>query len=462
MENPNAILDTGNVESAVASAEEVQNLLKAMQTGQGVDPSGFTGGSALRMQSLDGTLKVVTFTEKHLKLVKEVPQRPAYSTVEEYSVESAYGEEGAFVTEMENPNEADPDLARKYAVVKYLRTLRKVSDVAGMVKNLEQPIQVQTIAGVRFLLRKLELAMFFGNATNIPVEFDGILALILANASSNVIDMRNAELEQLKIQDGAKLIADNYGSANLMFHSHGVQTGLDASVKPDQRVILPIQPEKGLMLGTIAAGVRTSFGDVAFRPDVFIKEGEVAPTSAIGTGAPLAPSITSITVAANTSAQFGVNIGTYSYGVSAVTAKGESPISTISVAIITVNTHAVIQITKNGSGDTPTAYKIYRDQTPGATNPAGLRYMRTVAYSASPQTVIDANEDIPGTSYSFLMDVDTVLDTIALKKLAPLTKLPLARVGAYIQWLQNLYVTLQITAPRKFVIFKNVKGRLVV
>jgi hypothetical protein len=449
--------DTGNVENAVASQEDVQNLLKALQTGQGVDPSGFTGGSALRMQSLDGTLKNVTFSEKHLKAVKIIPQRPAYSTVEEYSVESAYGEEeGAYVSEIENPEEADPTLERKYAVVKFLRTLRKVGDVATMVKNIQAPVNVQTIAGTRFLLRSLEEGIFNGNAAFIPKQFDGMLALVTANANAeNIVDMRNAELTQLDYADAAEIIANNYGSANYSFHSNGVQSSLDSSIEPDQRVILPVNPAQGIMIGTPTAGVRTSFGDIAFRPDVFIKEGLAKPAGAKGTGAPLAPTIALATFA-DTTAQFGAAIGDYIYAVTAITDKGESAPSAEDTQAIIADQGVRITVTKNGSGAVPQAYKVYRIQTNTDTV---LKYMRTVAYSASPQDIDDSNEDIPGTSNVFVTDIDTLMDTIALKRLAPLTKVPLARVGAYIQWLQCLYITLQLTAPNKFVIFKNVKPK---
>jgi len=458
MDDIQKLANTDNVENATATPEQIQELIKALETGQGVDPSGFTGGSALRMQSLDGTLKNVTFSEKHLKAVKVIPQRPAYSTVEEYSVESDYGEnEGAFVSEIENPEESDPTLTRKYSVVKYLRTLRKVSDVSGQVKNIQSPINVQTIAGTRFLLRKLEETIFNGNSTNIPKEFDGLLALVVANASADhIIDMRNAELSQLNFQDAAQIIADNYGSANYSFHAHGVQSSLDASIEPDQRLILPVNPAQGIMIGTPTAGVRTSFGDIAFRPDVFIKEGQAKPTAAKGTGGPLAPTIALSTIAA-ADEQFGAAVGTYTFAVTAITDKGESAPSAESGIAVASGEGIRIAVTKNGSGATPQAYKIYRLQTPTSTV---LKYMRTVAFSASPQNVDDKNEDIPGTSNTFVCDVDTLLDTICVKRLAPLTKLPLARVGAYVQWLQNLYVTLQLTAPNKFVVFKNVKGKL--
>ncbi len=449
---------TDNVESAVASQDQVQSLLKALETGQGADPTAFTGGSSLRMQSLDGTLKNVTFNEKHLKAVKEIPTRQAYSTVEEYTQETGYGEtEGAFVNEIENPEEADAELARKFTVVKYMRTLRKVSDVSGMVKNIQEPINVQTIAGTRFLLRRLEENIFLGNSSVVVQEFDGIETIIKANEPTHIIDLRNAEMGIINIQDQAQRIADNFGSATHLFTSHGVQSSLDKSLEPDQRVILPMNPQQGWMVGTPAAGARTSFGDVAFRPDVFIKEGKVKPTAAVGVGAPGAPTIVLATVTDATSLFDATTAGTYTYAVTAVNSKGESAPSAESGIDVADGEHVTVAVTQ-GTGIS-TGYILYRNDRP--TSSVLRQYLR-VAKASSPETFIDRDFDIPGTSKAFLTDIDTMYDTISVKKLAPLTKLPLARVGAFVQWLQNLYVTLQITAPKKFVVYKNVKASAVV
>lgn len=60
-------------------AQDVNELQKALEAGYQVTSQ--TGGSALRVESLEASLKVVTFTNNHIKLWKKVPKSPAYSTV---------------------------------------------------------------------------------------------------------------------------------------------------------------------------------------------------------------------------------------------------------------------------------------------------------------------------------------------------------------------------------------------
>jgi hypothetical protein len=58
-------------------------LAKALEAGYAITNQ--TGGSALRVESLEGSLKVLTHTAHHIKFWKKIPKSPAYSTVEEYN-----------------------------------------------------------------------------------------------------------------------------------------------------------------------------------------------------------------------------------------------------------------------------------------------------------------------------------------------------------------------------------------
>ena len=72
-----------------SSMNDVSQLTKALSAGYAV--ANQQGGAALRVESLESSLKVVTFTNKHIKLWKKIPKSPAYSTVEEFNVLSQYG-----------------------------------------------------------------------------------------------------------------------------------------------------------------------------------------------------------------------------------------------------------------------------------------------------------------------------------------------------------------------------------
>jgi hypothetical protein len=80
------------------TAQNLEELNKALGTGQ--DGAAYGNGeyndmSALRPQSLEGTLKIVTAQEKHIKFWKELDKKPAYNTVEEFNVLDSYGGDGS-------------------------------------------------------------------------------------------------------------------------------------------------------------------------------------------------------------------------------------------------------------------------------------------------------------------------------------------------------------------------------
>ena len=56
-----------------ATTAEIQELAKALEAGYQVG-AGKTGGSALRVESLEASLKVLTFTSSHIKLWKKIPK----------------------------------------------------------------------------------------------------------------------------------------------------------------------------------------------------------------------------------------------------------------------------------------------------------------------------------------------------------------------------------------------------
>jgi hypothetical protein len=68
----------------VSTAEEVENLNKALAAGQDQNPPGSAvagDGFALRVESLESTLKVTTYKMDHIKLWKAIPKLAAYNTV---------------------------------------------------------------------------------------------------------------------------------------------------------------------------------------------------------------------------------------------------------------------------------------------------------------------------------------------------------------------------------------------
>ena len=75
--------------------EQVSELNKALAAGYDIPAtSGGISGSALRVESLESSLKVITFQMQHIKFWQKVPKLPAFSTVEEYNQLRSYGGDG--------------------------------------------------------------------------------------------------------------------------------------------------------------------------------------------------------------------------------------------------------------------------------------------------------------------------------------------------------------------------------
>src|SRR5690349_4381015 len=101
-----------------STAEELSVLTKALSageiTGRDNENQGATGGSVLKVESLENVLKVLTFSEQDIVLWRKIPKLPAYNTVEEYNQLVEYGSiGGSFNNEGELPEEDDATYARK-------------------------------------------------------------------------------------------------------------------------------------------------------------------------------------------------------------------------------------------------------------------------------------------------------------------------------------------------------------
>ena len=66
-----------------ASVKEVEELNKALEAGAGYAgaPTALTGGGALQVESLDASLKSVTYEMKNIKLWPMMAKDQAYNTI---------------------------------------------------------------------------------------------------------------------------------------------------------------------------------------------------------------------------------------------------------------------------------------------------------------------------------------------------------------------------------------------
>jgi hypothetical protein len=193
----------------IDSSASVQDLQKALQAGFQI--SNQTGGSALRVESLEGSLKVTTHTAHHIKFWKKIPKSPAYSTVEEYNQLSSYGSTAfAFVQEGELPPSQDATYTRNTALVKFLGTTREVTHPMTVVHPAHGDVIAQeNHAGILWLLEKIEDGLFKADSSlandGEAEQWDGMDALI---DPTQFIDLAGDPLQEADVEEGANLLVE--------------------------------------------------------------------------------------------------------------------------------------------------------------------------------------------------------------------------------------------------------------
>ena len=463
---------------------EAQELIKAINAGSALSGADAGNGFALIPQSLEQTLVRTTFDDKHVKFWKDIPKEAAFSTVEEYDRLDSYGPEriSAFMPEGDLPFADDASYSRQNATVKYMGTLRAVSHPMGLVRSIAgDQIARETQNGTLWLMRQVEKALFFGSSALVPTQFDGLLpqlqAAITAGAAdaNSLLDRRSTtdaglgrSLSQFFLDDLAEqaFSAPNFATIDTCYYSTAAHKNLGVDLingegqAKGSGIRLDVGNNQG---GPIKPGwkfseVATLFGDIAVNPDVFLNpvgltEAQLTDAGVAQGDATARPGTPSIGVVAEqnvTTGLFGSQTGAYKYIVVAVNKSGNSVGSAAATGTVTDGVKSQrLPITKGNNG-TPTGYIVYRTAKAGST----FYEIARIAYSASPQNWDDINSVIAGTSYAFFLQSSK--DVVAYKQLAPFMRVPLATIDLRTRWVQLLYGTPVLKAPRKIIIVKNV------
>lgn len=448
----------------VGTPQDVEELNKALATSgtnayaRGGDLGAATpGGSPLRPESLESTLKVTTYGERHIVFWKDIPKLPAFNTVEEFNQLNAYGNQGgAFVPEGVSPEPSDSSYARKVVQVKYLGTQRSVTHVMTLVRPAHgDVVALETLNGTRELLRTLEEKLFFGDSAMNQYEWDGMYRQLTDGYGAetgveNVIDMRGQPLDEKTLGEAARIIIDNYGFPTSMYMGYSALQDLNQLFFPKERLNM-LGPSQAGPAGFALQQFQTVGGMYDFRPSVFLKPGRDAPAVARGDAAKI-PSTAGITfnnVAPATDALSKMGAVTQVYSYTLENRFGESAaVGSLSITY-TAGQSAVINWSSLPA--TSTAVNLFR-KVSGASGNA--KFVKRIAQTGTTATFTDRDLFMPGTSQAFLLQVD--LDVMSFKQLAPFTKIPLATIDPSIRWMQLLYGTPAVYMPKKNVIITNI------
>lgn len=439
---------------------EIADLQKALSAGSDVnDPGAAPGvGFPLRTESLEATLKNLTYEMDEIKLFKSIPKVPASNTVEEFNRLLAYGEGGArsfnqgFFEEGALPEEQDSTYERVTVLIKYLGVVGRVTHVANTIRAAHgNVIALETMNKTMELLRNLEHGLFFGDSSLIPQQWDGIYKQVESGAPANVIDLRGAPLTESALNDMLLTIRDNYGSATDAYFGTGAFADLAKQVYDRQR--FAYAPAPGVLGATVTA-FQGQNGRVNLHDHVFITPGSLARAAGLGKTdrRPTAPSVTVQPAAAANAASLFVaaDAGAYTYRIVAGNRFGLSaPVDTNAV---TVAAGEAVTFTIAEGAQDATYYEIYRTEIGAAASTA--RLMLRVARSGATQVITDLNADLPNTTKGFVLQQNQ--RSFAWSQLLPMTRVPLAAIDTSIRWAQVIYGAIKMYTPTKNVIVKNI------
>jgi len=462
----------------MAPAQDVNELTKALEAGYQITNQ--TGGSALRVESLEASLKVVTFTNHHIKLWKKIPKSPAYSTVEEYNQLTAYGPQGAFAftQEGELPPSTDSSYVRRTQLVKFMGTTREVTHPATLVHPAHGDIiALENQNGILWLLERVELALFTADSNlafdGEAEQWDGLDALIDA---TSFVDLEGQALQEADVEEASNQIVEAYGYPTDMFLGTRELSDLVKTMYPRERVSLPA-PVNGV-IGQSVNSMATQAGHIEFNPDVFIRRLPTPPAAATHPNAPASPQAVTAAAMAGATGAFnkGAPAGTnyYSYVVTACNRFGESapsPAMAGSVTVIQADKDALkyipLTLTNAASiGAFPPEYlRVYRTVATATSGvPAAMTSYSLIAQVAAASQagggttpLNDLNFLLPFTSIAYMGELTP--QVITFRQLAPMMRLDLAVLAPAYRWQILLYGTPILFAPKKWLRMINI-GRL--
>lgn len=452
----------------IGSAQDVAELNKALNTGNYGQAGGITtqtGGSALQVESLENSLKVLTYTDQHAKFWKKISKTPAYSTVEEYNQLLSYGNNtGGFLPEGALPETDDSVYRRQASFVKFLGTTREVTHPMTLVRSAHgDVISRENQNGILWLMKQLEHGLFWGNSKLAQpgkegVQFDGLDQLI---DKENTLDLGGKELKDVDINYGAQLILENYGTPTDLFLPYETLSDFSKEFFPKERVIMPTQ-NQGYQAGLVVNKFQTHGGAVEFNPDLFLQK--TKPLNLSGTGgtkAPTTPDSVTVVLGTETNAQFAKSgKGNYTYYVTACNRYGESvPVKSTPINLTDADLTKGINLTIKNSASmvvAPEYFSIYRTEANGTVPYCIAKISAKNITPAGVVGAIDSNSTMPNTYTAFMGEFTP--EVITFKQLAPIMKMDLATLGPAYRWMILIYGVPQLFAPKKWCKIKNIKA----
>jgi hypothetical protein len=468
------------IEQGLITPEEVENLNKAITAGYGGagKPTDLTYGGVIQAESLESTLKSVTFDMKNLKFWPSVNIDKAYNLFEQYNRLISYGSDSSpYMGEGGAPQEEDSTYIRDGQKIVFFGTRRKVSHQMTLVRTtVGDVVAQQAKEGTMHLLKNIERELYWGNghfANNATGQMTGAISDLPVNSIA-----MNGLLQQLQKgdQDSQQISGDFLGYGDVSSIGQDLDGAVPAQDDVENLTVIALenfgQPTElhmqpivlsafvkqfypqfrsmpGLANQTVGydvSKVQTTAGAIDLKPNLFLRPRGAWRPLAVNGNAPAAPAISSAPAGASV-AGGRLALGTYSMVITAVNDFGEgSPTAPQSVTLSGVQNAITVTCT-------PVAgvkyFKLYLSAAGGA---AGSELF-SGNHAASGAAMVEAGALLPGMGEAFLLDLSA--QCMRFKQLAPLSKINFAIVTTALEFAVVLYGALFVYTPRFNCFFKN-------
>ena len=473
----------GGIEQGLVSAQDLENLQKAIAAGYGGagKPTDLTYGGVIQTESLETTLKNITFDMKNLKFWPAVSVDKAYNLFEQYNRLTGYGSDSSpYMGEGGAPQEEDSTYIRDGQRIVFFGTRRKVSHQMTLVRTtVGDVVAQQSKEGTMHLLKNVEREMYWGHShfqnasgnqtgsvSDIPansIAMNGLLQQLLKGDQDSqqrsgdfegfgafrsiIADLGGQVLAQDDLEKEAVVILENFGAPTEL---HFEPAAISAFVRQFYPQFRSMPGLANQTVGYDVSKVTTTAGSLDLKPNLFLRpRGQVRGT-AVNSNCPSNAGVGLTAIATNSGGYLAATTTGYCFAATFVNDFGESaPI--YSTATQCSGGASIVTLTFTGSGiPAGTKYiRVYQSADGAAATTSAF-----VGNITAGSTVVVNGAYLPGLGEGFLLDLGA--ETMKFKQLAPLSKINFAIVTTALEFAIVLYGALFVYAPRFNGVWRNV------
>ncbi len=461
---------------------KIEDLIKALELGgYNAMPSSLVQGSALQIEDVSPVMHNVTFSDKAIKLQKELKSSKTKGQLVQFNRQLSYGAFGGSAqSEGQVGQEETSDFVRAVVPMAYYSHTRKVTIAANMAETQDgvKAEDREAMSGAIKIAADIEFDLFRGKAdfSNVGV-FDGnplampALSNMLgldpqirqSDSQTNTQDLMfeayGAGLSNIIVGAGTLTQANvedcwvrgvmNHGTADKLYVDPLVLSAYNKAAYANKERFNLGSSAQEPVTGVDIRRQAVSGGVVTIDHSRFLS-GQTRPKRARG-NAPAAPTI-AIADSGGTTAFLLNQI--YTYFVTAENEISESLASAATAFTITANARQVAVTITPGTG-TSRFFNVFRSLAGGTS--ASAKLIGRVKNSGAATTVFtDLGNRAPGAIAGYLVQPDTM----EIKELSPYSRLKMAVVELAVPEAHFRFCCLAVFEPRKNVIVENLTGSL--